>query len=198
MKHSLGNFNKLLYWIILFGIIIMRMTITLAEDLFGLSILTSTTVILVMSIPFYYMLKIIVDNKPANIQEFTREFINKLQDQVSTNKQLCIIAVEIENYKELEEIDGALKIITDELEKITRNNDYLVRLKDNEFALVYESNTSPTFFEHRLEDTLKCISKSINNTINFSTGMSMFPKDGTTFEQLINKASNNKTSIPCL
>ena len=96
-----------------------------------------------------------------------------------------------DNFKKINDIHGhntgdeVLKSVSNVLQKSIRKNDFAMRWGGDEFIVAYNSDLEPEVFSERINAKMDDVSKMLGIPIVISKGISSYPKDATTFDELV-------------
>lgn len=134
----------------------------------------------------------------ANRNHFNEVICAHLKD--FPDQSCAVLVFDIDRFKQInsnlgqEQGDQVLRSIAQRLNRITRANDFTARLGNDEFAILirnYKNTTELTQMMSRIYQDMTA-PFTINQQdlfISFSIGISTFPEDGKTAEQLLNNAN---------
>ncbi|MES0489332.1 MAG: PAS domain S-box protein [Leptospirales bacterium] len=137
-------------------------------------------------------------------------FNHQLQDAVSLATRLdnkfAIFIIDIDNFKKINDThghpvgDAVLKHIADILQKESRATDTVARLGGDEFAIIYTLLENPKDVQRTAKQILRKTTSpfQISNTkieASVSIGISVFPDNGTSIEELLRKADKALYSV---
>ena len=137
----------------------------------------------------------------ANRTLFFEHFHQRLKDAGRKNGMFVVVFIDLDNFKEINDTyghnagDQVLKRVAAELRGYLRTNDIIARFGGDEFAGIFNI-VSPADGSTIMEKILKQVGSVINCNkfeinIHLSVGMSVFPQDGDSVDQLLKKADDN-------
>lgn len=125
----------------------------------------------------------------------------KCEQLISENKEFALIFIDLNKFKHINDIFG--HVVGDEylikfstiVNEIVKDKGMLTRYSGDEFILIYEKYIDNEELLHFYDENLAKIflkpiqiNPEITTEIGFSAGVATYPKDGKTFEELINKS----------
>lgn len=128
-----------------------------------------------------------------------RSFHNKLSETITKNTNGAVILLDMDNFKSINDTlghifgDKVLQKIASKLSEITKDNIFVSRFGGDEFLILFEN----LYTDEDLDDYINSIFKLFASPllidkheiqIEFSMGISKFPDDSTSFEQIIMNA----------
>lgn len=135
---------------------------------------------------------------------YIEEKFDKFKDEaLKNNSSFCMVIFDIDNLKHINdryghsEGDSVILKISNELRKITAENDILARIGGDEFLGLFHDTDMKILF-NRIKISLLNMSKIKKNhhiSYSFSFGMSCFGSDGQEFKELFKKADERMYSI---
>lgn len=114
-------------------------------------------------------------------------------------KQMALLSIDVDNFKAVNESHGhlagdiLLREAAQRLRRFVRKTDTVARMGGDEFAVILENVTDP----HDLSEVVRKLAEDLEVayplpsgpiTVSFSVGISLYPLDGSTEEELIRKA----------
>lgn len=130
---------------------------------------------------------------------------------IKYSKEFAIIFIDINKFKQINDLlghlvgDALLKVFSDRLKNAIGTSGIVTRYSGDEFIIVYTDYTTDDELKKFYDENIITICKDsieINNNkinIDFSSGVSIYPKDGATLDELIKnsdfimyKNKNNK------
>lgn len=134
-----------------------------------------------------------------NRREFEELLDKSIANALRNKTSLSLLLIDLDNFKTTNDSfghihgDELLKQFSNRLILLTRKSDLLSRVGGDEFTLISTNISSPTEARHLAERILSELNNpySINGkliTVTVSIGISMFPNDGATTEELLRKA----------
>ncbi|KGP63532.1 histidine kinase [Legionella norrlandica] len=148
-------------------------------------------------------LKYIASHDPLtnlfNRREFEELLDNSIANSQRNNSSLALLLIDLDNFKSTNDTfghfhgDELLKQFSNRLSLLVRKSDLLSRVGGDEFTLIYLNIKSPSNARHLAERILNELNSpyTINGkliTVTASIGISIFPDDGNTTEDLLRKA----------
>jgi diguanylate cyclase (GGDEF)-like protein len=130
-------------------------------------------------------------------RKYLYEYLRKRISQKS--KKFAVVLLDLDNFKDINDFyghkvgDKVLIKVSETLKKFLGKNDIAVRIGGDEFSLVIESYTDEKELEKRLEKMLDTFNKTWiidgkNIIMSVSIGVSVFPDNGSTLEELLKNA----------
>jgi diguanylate cyclase (GGDEF)-like protein len=122
---------------------------------------------------------------------YTRKHTDLVSNMVGTSKKMIIFLIDIDNFKKINDIHGhntgdeVLKSVSNVLQKSIRKNDFAMRWGGDEFIVAYNSDLEPEVFSERINAKMDDVSKMLGIPIVVSKGISSYPKDANTFDELV-------------
>jgi diguanylate cyclase (GGDEF) domain len=123
-------------------------------------------------------------------------FMDRLKTEMSLEKPLAIIMLDIDNFKEINDTLGhvygdlLLKDIADRLSTLSNNRMFISRFGGDEFLILFSEENDRNNIEKSLHEIQILFKKPFQiglreHFIRFSMGISRFPNDSTNMHQLI-------------
>lgn len=157
-----------------------------------------------------YEERIYLSNHDSLTKLYNRVYIEEKFDKfkeeaLKNNSSFCMVIFDIDNLKHINdryghsEGDSVIIRISNELKKLSTENDILARIGGDEFLGIFYDTDMDTLFS-RIKNSLINMSKIIvkNNhqiSYSYSFGMSSFGADGQEFKELFKKADERMYSI---
>lgn len=115
-----------------------------------------------------------------------------------SEKRAAVCLIQVDNLKSINVTkgqfvgDNLIKAIANELKRVFRSHETLFSNGGNEFIYIKDNITSLQEVEYALNKLLahfkeQSVVKSIRAEVKFNVGVSIYPTDGTTLDELINK-----------
>lgn len=121
--------------------------------------------------------------------------VNEILQNSTLEETHVLLMIDLDDFKQLNDTmghkfgDQVLFDIAKELRRTVRNKDLCARLGGDEFVILLKYTTTDDTLTHRMEMLHQCINHvygSIKTTT--SIGISLYPRDGNTFDELYQKA----------
>ncbi|MFO7945156.1 MAG: sensor domain-containing diguanylate cyclase [Anaerolineales bacterium] len=138
-----------------------------------------------------------------NRRALEKKFTKELNRAKRYNRKLSILFLDLDNFKEINDWyghqagDAILKKIAVNLQRMTRNPDFISRFGGDEFVMLLpetcaqEASQGGKRIQALLDELLKSSSKEWEVSLGISYGSATFPKDGQTLIELLNTADQN-------
>ena len=142
-----------------------------------------------------------------------KKLIIRTKELIDNNEKFALIFIDLNKFKQVNDFfghlvgDELLKYFSNKLRSIVKAEDMVVRYSGDEFIILYtdykDEKEIINFYENKIVPSFKD-SVLINNNnikIEFSAGVSVYPKDGNSLDELINKSDfmmyeNKRNNLP--
>ncbi|MBA6382996.1 EAL domain-containing protein [Colwellia sp. BRX10-6] len=137
----------------------------------------------------------------ANRNLFVDRFEHTLELAQRDNNRVAIFFIDLDGFKNVNDTFGhakgdmLLKLTTERIKESVRKADTVSRLSGDEFAIILSGDNDVFSFEKIASQILDKIAKpfhliEIEAYVTASIGISIFPDDGSTYEELLSKADS--------
>lgn len=128
-----------------------------------------------------------------------RRFIERLTDSIAMNKKGAVILLDLDNFKEINDTmghvygDRILKVIARRLEGLIDDEVFVSRFGGDEFLVLIENHVDKDTINREVNKMIQLVGESImighhDNEIGVSIGITRYPKDSFSVDQLIMNA----------
>lgn len=142
-----------------------------------------------------------------------KKLIIRTKELIDNNEKFALIFIHLNKFKQVNDFfghlvgDELLKYFSNKLRSIVKAEDMVVRYSGDEFIILYtdykDEKEIINLYENKIVPSFKN-SVLINNNnikIEFSAGVSVYPKDGNSLDELINKSDfmmyeNKRNNLP--
>lgn len=132
---------------------------------------------------------------------FTDRLEQAIKKAEDNNNKFALLFIDLDHFKEINDSlghafgDKILKLVSTKLKKLLKESDTIARLGGDEFVIIYENMEQVQDISHLATDILVTLSEAMEiekNTlyISSSIGISVFPDDGTTTQNLLKYADS--------
>ena len=130
------------------------------------------------------------------------ELVAQMMPQVRRHKQMfALFYIDLDNFKPINDElghdhgDEVLKVVADRLTNVLRKSDTVARIGGDEFVTVISDVLSMEQLAKVAEKTIRSLDppitvRGISRDLGMSIGISIFPEDAETFEDLLKKADD--------
>jgi len=188
---------KKIFTVLVFTVLACRAMVLVLEEYLYISQYITTFMLVALCLPVSYFIggkfcNVLEDSKKDELTGlYTRKHTDLVSNMVGTSKKMIIFLIDIDNFKKINDIHGhntgdeVLKSVSNVLQKSIRKNDFAMRWGGDEFIVAYNSDLEPEVFSERINAKMDDVSKMLGIPIVISKGISSYPKDATTFDELV-------------
>lgn len=128
-----------------------------------------------------------------------RQFIERLNESLSNERKGAVVLLDLDNFKDINDTlghvygDQILRVVAKRLEKLTEKDLFISRFGGDEFLVLIENCVDKETLNKIMKDLIKRVGENIiighhDNEIGVSIGITRYPKDSTSVDQLIMNA----------
>lgn len=127
-------------------------------------------------------------------------FIKTANELINNKTEFALIFIDLNKFKKVNDMfghlvgDEILKSFSDKIKAVLKEDDIVVRYSGDEFIILYKNYKSDedivNFYENRIVPAFKrpVVINNNNILIEFSIGISIYPRDGVYLGELVNKS----------
>ena len=129
-----------------------------------------------------------------------KKLIKRTKELIDMKKEFALIFIDLNKFKQINDLfghlsgDELLKLFSNKIKEIIKEEDMVARYSGDEFIILYNEYNGESelidFYENKIIPAFKepLLVYSNNIKVEFSAGVAVYPRDGKSLDELINKS----------